>query len=76
MKNERDEDMLKNEDVNKTMQDGSSIPNIRTVEGVEMKEGETPSDQVGGVKPNAGGRQGNISTEDGGQVAGSSAGSH
>jgi hypothetical protein len=74
--NDRDNDMLKNENTEKTMNEGNSVPNIHPVAGQEVTEEKAQAGLIGGVKPAGGGRYGSVSHEDGGQDTGSSAGSH
>lgn len=75
-------DKLKNENLNNTINEGNSVPNINPVGKLDESDDETRSsefEQAGKSTGNglkSGGRQGGKSVEDGGQDVGSSAGSH
>jgi len=82
MNTDRNKDKLKNEDVNKTMNEGAKVPNIHPTAKKDRDDQNFRSDeedQAGHMvqnQPKSGGRQGGKSVEDGGQDTGSSAGSH
>lgn len=71
----KENDKLKNENTDHTINKGNKVPNIKTVEGQDVTENKAQAGEIGGIKPNKGGRQGGTSVEDGGQDVGSSAGS-
>ena len=81
-KNDKNIDKLKNEDLNKTINKGNSVPNIHPVGKMDESDAASRSseyEQAGrtaGNEPKNGGRQGGKSVEDGGRDVGSSAGSH
>lgn len=81
-KNDKDVDKLKDENLNKTINEGNSVPNIHPVGKLDENDDASRSsefEQAGrgaGNEPKSGGRQGGKSVEDGGSDVGSSAGSH
>jgi hypothetical protein len=82
MNTDKKNDKLKNENKNKTMNEGAKVPNIHPTAKREEDDNLSSSgeeDQAGrttGNQPKSGGRQGGKSVEDGGQDVGSSAGGH
>ena len=77
-KQDKDIDKLKNEDTNKTINKGNSVPNINplgssreTVDNEDIIQGE-----VGGAPTQKSGSRGASDVQDGGTSTGSSAGSH
>ncbi len=71
----KENDKLKNENTDNTINEGNKVPNISPVEGQQVTEEKAQAGEIGGIKPQKGGRQGGTSVEDGGQDVGSSAGS-
>ncbi len=74
--NERDKDKLKNENVNKTINEGNKVPNIHPVEGEDVSQDKIMRGEVGGAPSQKSGSRGSADVQDGGQDMGSSAGSH
>jgi hypothetical protein len=81
-KNDKEADKLKNENLNKTINEGNSVPNIHPVGKLTENDDASRSSEFeqagrgGPNEPKKGGRQGGKSVEDGGSDIGSSAGSH
>ncbi|PRY15472.1 hypothetical protein CLV24_10293 [Pontibacter ummariensis] len=74
----KDIDKLKNEDVNKTINEGNSVPNIHPTAQKQEKvdEEELLKGKVGGAPSQKSGSRGSADVQDGGTDVGSSAGSH
>jgi hypothetical protein len=77
-KNDRDQDKLKNENVNKTINEGNNVPNINPTgqEKEEVDNDDLLNGNVGGAPSQKSGSRGSADVQDGGQDVGSSAGSH
>jgi hypothetical protein len=77
-KNNRDQDKLKNENTNKTLNEGNSVPNINPTgqEKEEVDNDDLLNGNVGGAPSQKSGSRGSADVQDGGQDVGSSAGSH
>ncbi|TXK26985.1 hypothetical protein FVR03_21395 [Pontibacter qinzhouensis] len=75
MMTNKDNDKLKNENPENTLNEGNKVPNIKSVDEQQVTENKAQAGEIGGIKPQKGGRQGGTSVEDGGQDIGSSAGS-
>ncbi|GHA60717.1 hypothetical protein [Pontibacter akesuensis] len=78
-KNDKDKDkgMLKDENVNNTINKGNSVPNIRPTGEPEIVDNEDIiKGKVGGAPTQKSGSRGSADVEDGGNDIGSSAGSH
>ncbi|MDX5418595.1 MAG: hypothetical protein LPK07_02535 [Hymenobacteraceae bacterium] len=77
-KNDRDQDKLKNEDVNKTVNEGNKVPNIHPTAQKQEKVSEEDllKGNVGGAPSQKSGSRGSADVQDGGEDVGSSAGSH
>ncbi|WP_347159136.1 hypothetical protein [Pontibacter chitinilyticus] len=76
-KDDKKKDMLKNEDVNDTLNKGNSVPNIHpTGEPETVSEEEIMKGTVGGAPSQKSGSRGSADIQDGGSDVGSSAGSH
>lgn len=79
--NDKNKDKLKDENLNKTVNEGNKVPNINPTGKLDESDRATRSEedeQAGrsiGNAPRSGGRQGGKSVQDGGQDIGSSAGS-
>ena len=75
--NDRKKDKLKNEDVNKTMNEGNKVPNINpTGERQNVDNKDMMKGKVGGAPSQKSGSRGSSDIQDGGNDMGSSAGSH
>lgn len=76
--NDRKNDKLKNEDVNKTINEGNSVPNINPTgqERQEVDNEDIAQGHVGGAPSQKSGSRGSADVQDGGTDTGSSAGSH
>lgn len=76
--NDRSKDKLKDENVNKTINQGNSVPNIHPTgkKQEEVDEEDIMEGRVGGAPSQKSGSRGSADVQDGGQDVGSSAGSH
>lgn len=76
--NDRSKDKLKDENSNKTINEGNSVPNIHPTgkREEEADEEELKNGRVGGVPSQKSGSRGSADVQDGGPDVGSSAGSH
>lgn len=74
----KDIDKLNNEDLNKTLNKGNSVPNINPtgMKKEEVSEEDIMKGKVGGAPSQKSGSRGSADVQDGGQDIGSSAGSH
>lgn len=77
-KNNKEQDKLQDENLNKTINEGNSVPNInptgknkQQVDNEDLKSGN-----IGGAPSQKSGSRGSADVQDGGQDVGSSAGSH
>lgn len=77
-KNDKSKDKLKDEKVNKTINEGNSVPNIHPtgVKQEKVDEEEIMKGKVGGAPSQKSGSRGSADVQDGGEDVGSSAGSH
>ncbi|GAA4436178.1 hypothetical protein GCM10023188_28950 [Pontibacter saemangeumensis] len=77
-KNDKSKDKLKDENVNKTLNEGNSVPNIHPsgVKKETVDEEEIMKGKVGGAPSQKSGSRGSADVQDGGEDVGSSAGSH
>ncbi|WP_299821402.1 hypothetical protein [uncultured Pontibacter sp.] len=74
---DRDNDKLKNEDTNKTVNKGNKVPNINpTGQKQDVDNDELMQGNVGGAPSQKSGSRGSSDVQDGGTDIGSSAGSH
>ena len=76
--NEKNKDKLKDENENKTVNQGNSVPNIHPTgkKQQEADEEDMTEGGVGGAPSQKSGSRGSADVQDGGQDVGSSAGSH
>ncbi|WP_266205392.1 hypothetical protein [Pontibacter kalidii] len=75
--NDKKKDKLKNEDVNKTMNEGNKVPNINpTGQSRDIDNEAAKKGKVGGIPSQKSGSRGSSDVQDGGTDVGSSAGSH
>lgn len=77
-KNDKKKGMLKDEDVNTTINEGNKVPNIHPTQKIDedVSEEDMIEGRVGGVPSQKSGSRGSADVQDGGQDIGSSAGSH
>jgi len=77
-KNDKKKDMLDNEDVNNTLNEGNKVPNIHPTSEIDedVSEEDMTEGRVGGAPSQKSGSRGSADVQDGGQDVGSSAGSH
>lgn len=77
-KNDKKKGMLKDEDVNNTINEGNKVPNIHPTQKIDedVSEEDMIEGRVGGVPSQKSGSRGSADVQDGGQDIGSSAGSH
>ena len=76
--NDKKKDMLKNEDVNNTLNEGNKVPNIHPTSDIDedVSEEDMMEGKVGGIPSQKSGSRGSADVQDGGDDIGSSAGSH
>lgn len=74
--NDRNNDKLKNENFNNTINEGNSVPNIHPVQPEDVDNDKIINGDIGGAPVQKSGSRGSADVQDGGQVTGSSAGSH
>ncbi|MBF9254665.1 hypothetical protein I2I11_15275 [Pontibacter sp. 172403-2] len=76
--NDKKTGMLKDEDVNKTLNKGNKVPNIHPTPEAsdDISEEDIMEGRVGGAPSQKSGSRGSADVQDGGQDVGSSAGSH
>lgn len=74
----KNQDELKNENFNKTINEGNSVPNINPTgaDREKVDEEEIMKGKVGGAPSQKSGSRGSADIQDGGEDVGSSAGSH
>lgn len=77
-KNDKSKDKLKDENLNKTINEGNSVPNIHPTGKIqeEVDEEDILEGRVGGAPSQKSGSRGSADVQDGGPDVGSSAGSH
>ncbi|AKD04543.1 hypothetical protein POKO110462_22030 [Pontibacter korlensis] len=75
--NDRNKDKLKNEDLNKTINEGNKVPHINpTGERKKVDNDDVLRGEFGGAPSQKSGSRGSADVQDGGSDIGSSAGSH
>ena len=76
-KNDRNNDKLKKENLNKTVNEGNKVPNIHpTGQQQDVNNDQMIKGRAGGSPSQKSGSRGSADIQDGGTDTGSSAGSH
>ncbi|NEM97815.1 hypothetical protein [Pontibacter burrus] len=76
-KNDKNKDRLKNENLNKTVNEGNKVPNINpTGQKQQVNNDQLMKGKAGGAPSQKSGGRGSADVQDGGNDIGSSAGSH
>ena len=76
--NDKSKDKLKDENLNKTINEGNSVPNIHPTgtDQEKVDEDDILNGTVGGAPSQKSGSRGSADVQDGGKDVGSSSGSH